>query len=39
MTYLKEKKFYLSEGPFFKFFDRKTKKKIETPKKEEKCLF
>ncbi len=26
MTYLKEKKFHLSEGPFYKFFDTRTKK-------------
>ncbi len=27
MTYFKEKHFHLSEEPFFKFFDRKTKNK------------
>jgi hypothetical protein len=33
-----EKKFYLSEGLLFKFFDTKTKKKIETPQNKEKGL-
>jgi hypothetical protein len=27
MTYFKKKKYYLSEGPLFKFFDTKTKKR------------
>jgi hypothetical protein len=39
MTYFKEKNVHLSEGPFFKSFNRKTKKKIEMPQSKEKCLF
>jgi hypothetical protein len=39
MTYFNARKFHLSEGPFFTFFDRKTKKKIETPQNKEKYLF
>ncbi len=39
MTYFKEKNFHLSEGPFFKFFHAKTKKKIGMPQNKEKCLF
>ncbi len=34
MTYLKEKNCHLSEGPFFKFFNTRTKK-IETPQNKE----
>ncbi len=39
MAYFKEKKYHFSEGTFFKFFDRRTKKIIENPQNKEKCLF
>jgi hypothetical protein len=35
ITYFEEKNIHLSEGPFFKFFHKRTKKKIETPQNKE----
>jgi hypothetical protein len=35
VQYYRPKKFHLSEGPFFEFFNTKTEKKIETPQNKE----